>query len=73
MSQLFRRKPIAASMADEGSEHSLKRVLGAGELAMPAAAAETYDLAWERFGLWLAVGLTVDVADGYRYSLLRNG
>ena len=39
MSQLFRRKPIAALMANEGSEHSLRRVLGAGNLIMLAIGA----------------------------------
>ena len=39
MSQLFRRKPIAALMASEGTEHSLKRVLGAGDLVMLAIGA----------------------------------
>jgi basic amino acid/polyamine antiporter, APA family len=35
MSQLFRRKPIAALLVDEAdSRHSLKRVLGAGDLIM---------------------------------------
>ncbi len=37
--QLFRRKPIAALMANEGTEHSLKRVLGAGDLVMLAIGA----------------------------------
>jgi basic amino acid/polyamine antiporter, APA family len=39
MSQLFRRKPIAELMANEGSEHSLRRVLGAGDLVMLAIGA----------------------------------
>ena len=39
MSQLFRRKPIAALMANEGTEHSLRRVLGAGDLVMLAIGA----------------------------------
>ena len=39
MSQLFRRKPIADLMANEGTEHSLKRVLGAGDLVMLAIGA----------------------------------
>ena len=39
MSQLFRRKPIAELMANEGTEHSLKRVLGAGDLVMLAIGA----------------------------------
>ncbi len=39
MSRLFRRKPIAALMANEGAEHSLKRVLGAGDLVMLAIGA----------------------------------
>ena len=39
MSQLFRRKPIAALMANEGTEHSLRRVLGAGDLMMLAIGA----------------------------------
>ena len=35
MSQLFRRKPIAALLVDEAdSRHALKRVLGAGDLIM---------------------------------------
>jgi basic amino acid/polyamine antiporter, APA family len=35
MSQLFRRKPIAALVVDEAdSKHALKRVLGAGDLVM---------------------------------------
>ena len=35
MSQLFRRKPIAALLVDEAdSRHALKRVLGAGDLVM---------------------------------------
>jgi APA family basic amino acid/polyamine antiporter len=35
MSQLFRRKPIAALLVDEAdSKHALKRVLGAGDLVM---------------------------------------
>ena len=35
MSQLFRRKPIAALLVDEAdSKHALKRVLGAGDLIM---------------------------------------
>lgn len=29
--------------------------------------------AWERFGLWLIVGLLVYLAYGYRHSLLRKG
>jgi APA family basic amino acid/polyamine antiporter len=39
MDQLFRRKPIADLMANEGTEHSLKRVLGAGDLVMLAIGA----------------------------------
>lgn len=39
MSQLFRRKPIADLLAAEGGEHSLKRVLGAGDLIMLAIGA----------------------------------
>ena len=39
MSQLFRRKPIAELMANEGDEHSLRRVLGAGDLVMLAIGA----------------------------------
>ena len=39
MTQLLRRKPIAALMASEGTEHSLKRVLGAGDLMMLAIGA----------------------------------
>ena len=39
MSQLFRRKPIAALMANEGTEHSLRRVLDAGDLVMLAIGA----------------------------------
>ncbi|MEP7117392.1 MAG: amino acid permease [Acidobacteriota bacterium] len=39
MSQLFRRKPIADLMANEDTEHSLKRVLGAGDLVMLAIGA----------------------------------
>ena len=39
MMQLLRRKPIAALMASEGTEHSLKRVLGAGDLMMLAIGA----------------------------------
>ena len=40
MSQLFRRKPIAALLVDEAdSAHSLKRVLGAGDLVMLAIGA----------------------------------
>jgi hypothetical protein len=35
-SQLLRRKPIAALMANEGTEHFLRRVLGAGGLVMLA-------------------------------------
>ena len=37
MNQLFRRKPIAELLPD--SEHSLKRVLGAGDLIMLAIGA----------------------------------
>ena len=29
--------------------------------------------AWERFGLWLALGLVVYFAYGYRHSVLRRG
>jgi len=40
MSQLFRRKPIAALLVDEAdTAHSLKRVLGAGDLVMLAIGA----------------------------------
>jgi APA family basic amino acid/polyamine antiporter len=40
MSQLFRRKPIAALLVDEtDAAHSLKRVLGAGDLVMLAIGA----------------------------------
>jgi APA family basic amino acid/polyamine antiporter len=40
MSQLFRRKPIAALLVDEAdTAHSLKRVLGAGDLIMLAIGA----------------------------------
>jgi basic amino acid/polyamine antiporter, APA family len=40
MSQLFRRKPIAALVVDEAdTAHSLKRVLGAGDLIMLAIGA----------------------------------
>ena len=39
MSQLFARKPIEALQPDEGSAHSLKRVLGAGDLVMLAIGA----------------------------------
>jgi len=40
MSQLFRRKPIAALLVDESdTAHSLKRVLGAGDLVMLAIGA----------------------------------
>jgi APA family basic amino acid/polyamine antiporter len=40
MSQLFRRKPIAALLVDEtDTAHSLKRVLGAGDLVMLAIGA----------------------------------
>ena len=39
MSQLFKRKPIADLMANEDTEHSLKRVLGAGDLVMLAIGA----------------------------------
>ena len=40
MSQLFRRKPIAALLVDEAdAAHSLKRVLGAGDLIMLAIGA----------------------------------
>ena len=40
MSQLFRRKPIAALLVDEAdSRHALKRVLGAGDLVMLAIGA----------------------------------
>jgi len=40
MSQLFRRKPIAALLVDEtDSRHALKRVLGAGDLIMLAIGA----------------------------------
>jgi basic amino acid/polyamine antiporter, APA family len=36
---VFARKPIAALLASEGSAHSLKRVLGAGDLIMLAIGA----------------------------------
>src|SRR6201982_2351901 len=39
MSQLFARKPIEALQPDETSAHSLKRVLGAGDLIMLAIGA----------------------------------
>ena len=39
MSQLFRRKPIAALIIDESDKHALKRVLGAGDLVMLAIGA----------------------------------
>jgi APA family basic amino acid/polyamine antiporter len=39
MSQLFRRKPIAALIVDESDKHALKRVLGAGDLVMLAIGA----------------------------------
>src|SRR5262245_21701936 len=39
MSQLFARKPIAALQPDNDPEHSLKRVLGAGDLFMLAIGA----------------------------------
>src|SRR5258707_5818207 len=38
MNQLFRRKPIA-DLVPEGGEHSLKRVMGAGDLIMLAIGA----------------------------------
>jgi basic amino acid/polyamine antiporter, APA family len=39
LSRLFRRKPIAALVIDEGSPQSLRRVLGAGDLIMLAIGA----------------------------------
>jgi APA family basic amino acid/polyamine antiporter len=39
MTQLFARKPIAELLATEGGAHSLKRVLGAGDLIMLAIGA----------------------------------
>ncbi len=39
MAHLFQRKPIEQLMADDGSPHSLKRVLGAGDLVMLAIGA----------------------------------
>ena len=39
MSTAFARKPIAELQPDEGSAHSLKRVLGAGDLVMLAIGA----------------------------------
>jgi APA family basic amino acid/polyamine antiporter len=39
VTQLFQRKPIASLLASEGGEHSLKRVLGAGDLVMLAIGA----------------------------------
>jgi APA family basic amino acid/polyamine antiporter len=39
LNQLFRRKPIAALLAAEGGEGSLRRVLGAGDLVMLAIGA----------------------------------
>jgi basic amino acid/polyamine antiporter, APA family len=29
--------------------------------------------AWERFGIWLAIGLVIYFAYGYRHSVLRTG
>jgi APA family basic amino acid/polyamine antiporter len=29
--------------------------------------------AWERFGIWLAIGLALYFAYGYRHSTLRRG
>lgn len=45
MSQPFRRQPIAAPTADENDRPALKRVLGAGDLVMLAAAQCCADLA----------------------------
>ena len=39
MPQLFARKPIAELLASEGTDHSLKRVLGASDLVMLAICA----------------------------------
>ena len=39
MADVFARKPIAELLADEGTPHSLKRVLGAGDLIMLAIGA----------------------------------
>ena len=39
LTRLFRRKPIAALIVDEGSPQALRRVLGAGDLIMLAIGA----------------------------------
>jgi len=57
MPQPFRRQPIAALMASQGTEHMQRRVLGAGDPMMPAIGA----------GIVAAIGTA---AAGYRHSTL---
>ena len=87
MIHAFRRKPIADPATHEDAEQSMRRALGAGDLVMlaigavigagifgaigTAAAGHVPVQAWERFGLWLALGLVVYAAYGVRHSRLR--
>ncbi|MGE0359204.1 MAG: hypothetical protein AB7H93_00410 [Vicinamibacterales bacterium] len=64
MSQQFRRKPSAAPVASEGSEHAHEPVLGAGDLVMLAIGAVV--------GARLLFGLALCAVHGFRHSKPRG-
>lgn len=77
MMSLFARKPIADLLTEEGPRPFRVRfvwpvtILGAGAciytmFGLPARA-------WERFGIWLAIGLILYFVYGFRKSTLRAG
>lgn len=70
MSQPFRRQPIAALMANEGTVQARTRALGAGDLMMRAMVAVIG--AGERFGARLPFGLTLHAVPRGRHSTRRG-
>ena len=68
MSQLFRRKPIAALLVDEAdTAHSLKRVLGAGDLVMLAIGAVI------GAGIFSSIGQAAAGEFGPNHEVIRLG
>ena len=67
MSQLFRRKPIAALVEDTRGEHSLKRALGAGDLIMLAIGAVI------GAGIFGAIGTAAAGQIGPNGEVIRQG
>src|SRR5258708_20402147 len=66
MNQLFRRKPIA-DLVPEGGEHSLKRVMGAGDLVMLAIGAVI------GAGIFGAIGTAAAGQIGPNGEVIRQG